>query len=1553
MPSIEDILITFLGRDEVSPVAQSMASNTQSALSGLESNAISGANSIGQAYTSTFDTITQGLHTLNSAMMGLSSVNRTIMGEIGATKSAMEYVYGTTSTAETNKVLVRSWEDAQTSWKDIYDTVDSVTDRSLTSMQDLIPAMNAFRASTNATGQQLRDDVAENMAQFGAYVLALTGSEQLAKSAMTDLSKGLVGKGSFNAVDQYGVTKASLMARGWSGENEDITGYMNAVRQISGQVEELMNTSQGVDALMGKMWSRAGKKIGGELLPGVTNLKSAFMDLDKELDGNLSTSVLRVSLLIEETSKKAYVLNTLWDAFRNITQAVRMAGSILGIYKGVQDANNLSQKENNRLVKESNRLLMENNELRLTNADAMGYQNLLSGGYDTGVGGIPMSEAMGEDGSWGEDVLANTAGGILESKLQRGKNEDFAKQIGFADESEYYASLITAQRKKEKTVRNLSKQVRDEDASFKFLIDSYMEMNVRQRTVNDTLKETGFVYNEIKDTVGRDLSPKEANAIWEGIGSALGEEEKKILDLGHKVDDFKDVMNDTDMSSILTSRHDFMKPLTNKKGFKASTDKDLLKEAEILDLGDAWNKLKNVDMSAPPVDSTKILGGVTETIASVKVDAKKVGKELGTLEEEIDGPFRRLHNILTQKKKRQMPLKYDIWEEKLNEFSLTDKFKNAFARIKKPFKDLGDLKGDDKIDTLDNVWAKFKGIGKGSKVAEEVAEGGDEVVKGAEKIARTGQKAGAMAPAMAEAETGLTFLGLSEMGLVGAFTTLIVPTLAIAGVIAVLIPIVAGLAIEALFFINIVKDFFMGMNFSDVDMTSAIDGLSQLATALGWLALAMASLSVAGLMTAVATVITGFGQVEVVMGQAVDMLKRVVSVLNEFATGQQLKPGIAENITKVGEAINSVSLAMLSLVGTQAVSSLGALMTGFGYFGSLSQTFENAKNEIQKAIESINSMHFDGIDESKVSQLKTVLDAISSFADAFKGLQDIRMSNDIGNFTTWILNGGLLGGQGKTVQQAFASAHDDIKMATTALQGYNDIGTVDEGLATNLQNVGNAIKGVADGINNLRTIRDAYNWDDWVGGIFKGTDIQGAFRSAKDDIEAVSTELKNLTIADLPEGLADKITNMSTVLSGVSTAIDTMKNVAKASGGTTKGQDGKSTADIQLTSVVETIRTAKDKLIEVSQALRDLNGGGENQEGLADVTGLETKITNMTNSLNGVLGAIDVLNQIGTNTMGGENLSIVSSTIEKTKNTLTTVAGYLRDLNGEGGIGTIPPELDARITSLGNTLSAIANVSTAMITMPFVDPVGTGTKIKNAVDTFKNASTEVKRINEDDRVGDIQGIIDSVTNALNGLKTTIQGMNFSGEGRHIAQSLTNGVSQLNLQPVIHGRLASAVAGSGAWTQGQRMAQSLNNGFSSGLNLADSINSAIDSMISTIDGRLEEVQQKGQQLQDSAEGNGSGQWSLSINMGGEHMGGDSIGRYSSMLRNNEVDTSRLHAMSTMGKSSSNVSSQNSPTHIIISEGAVQVDANNLTKKEARQVLINGLEGLSDIKSITTN
>ena len=307
--SSDEIMLTLSGQDNASQMFANVDKNAQSMASNI-SNAMS---------------------KVNISLMNLGQVTDNVMQSLTG-KSAMENIFATASKAETNNVLLGNMlDDAEKHFDSFYEKVDTTTDNSIVSMQELIPALKAFKSATGATDKEMTN-ITDEMANFGAAVLAQTGSTDMAQQSMMDLAKGV--KGAYASLDQYGITEAALKRTGkWSGDEEDVEGFMAAVTEVTGSTKELMETNQGLDALIGKSFSRAGKKIGNEYLPVIKDIKRSFIDLDTEMGGAIASTMLLGSAGVESANRVFWNVSTTVQGVKDLKDAF---GSLKGIFKGAE-----------------------------------------------------------------------------------------------------------------------------------------------------------------------------------------------------------------------------------------------------------------------------------------------------------------------------------------------------------------------------------------------------------------------------------------------------------------------------------------------------------------------------------------------------------------------------------------------------------------------------------------------------------------------------------------------------------------------------------------------------------------------------------------------------------------------------------------------------------------------------------------------------------------------------------------------------------------------------------------------------------------------------------------------------------------------------------------------------------------------------------------------------------------------------------------------------------------------------------------------------------------
>ncbi len=311
-----DIILRLLAEDN----ASSTIDNVKGNVDGITSSARSGGNAIGE--------LSRGISMVDSALTNAIA--------FASSRNIYELTIGNASSAETGKVLLKNiLDDAETNYESVYKHLDELTNTSLISLNEMMPAMANFKAATGIADSQI-EHASNTMANFGQYVLASTGSTARAEKAMNDLSKGL--KGSFASLDQYKLTEDALINTGfWDGEATNVEGYLKAVDAVIGDTRELMQTNEGVDALLSKTFSREGKAIGNELLPYLKEAKIAFIEWNEAADGFPAKVLIGADMALSGIVSTMSSINTTLAGVQQLKQAW---SDISGVLSKVKDKMN-------------------------------------------------------------------------------------------------------------------------------------------------------------------------------------------------------------------------------------------------------------------------------------------------------------------------------------------------------------------------------------------------------------------------------------------------------------------------------------------------------------------------------------------------------------------------------------------------------------------------------------------------------------------------------------------------------------------------------------------------------------------------------------------------------------------------------------------------------------------------------------------------------------------------------------------------------------------------------------------------------------------------------------------------------------------------------------------------------------------------------------------------------------------------------------------------------------------------------------------------------------
>jgi len=1154
MASMEELMLIFRAQDEVSSVTGQIDNNVQSMASSAQA----------------------ALASMTAGMANLSTVSDGLIGSLNSGKSASDIIFGNASKAETNKVLINNMTSTKEAAADLYDTVDKVTDSSLTSMQDLIPALNAFKAATGASDAEVKD-ITDDMANFGAAVLAQTGSTALAETAMMSLSKGI--KGAFAALDQYGVSEDALKRTGkWSGDEKDVRGFMEAVTEVMGSTKELMETNQGLDALIQKAFSRGGKKIGNEFLPVIKDVKRGFLDLDNALGGNLTASILLVGEGIDVMNSALFNVSTAVRGFEDISTGIKQLRS------WIKGAGDVAEAANDA-------------------TDAVkGMSNAMS--------------TVGNAGEMGANVTGMGAAGA-EAAKGAGKGE---KAVEAGTDALFAADMLKDSKNQNKDLAKYLKELEKKDGVFEEI--NKINAETAERLTKTRMSDLGF---DPENIFGKKSTEELSEALKEG---------------SHFLDD--DLIKEWELAEE-ASQMTFTGAIKNKfSGFKTQ-------------LTEAFSSIKDLDFKG------KITAPFTKIASSIKNFSfgetlqnglKKGFGGLGDVASTISG---KLSSFGTSIKNIKMP---DI-KGKLNGLN-----KSLYQSIS----------GFSFTDVFGGLKDKISGLRGATEVVSEI----DDVVDGVEGVAEAAGAMGAAAPAMEAGAAGTEAAAAATTSLSAAFTSMIVPALALAAVVAIMIPIIAGIAAEAMLFIKLLGEFMQSLNFDSIDLKGSIEGIKQIATGLAWIGAAMLAMTGVSILVGINSMITLFTGITGPLKTASSALKEAAKELQSFGD-VKLDPSIATNLKTISDSLGAVSNAMGAMTWTNINTGISNWIAGVLNFSSISDGIGQAKDEIIKASSKLQEFSsLSPLPESVAQNIQNVCNSLKSVGDAIGALRSIR---DGQNWDS--LLGGLFGGV--DIQTALTNVKTDIEKAASALSTWT-ISDVPQDIGSKIQNVSNALGSLKSGLDSIKSVAQSYDggFVGWIqGGLFGGTDIQGSIDKAINEINQVASKLAGIQITNIPD---------LSFIQRVSVGLSYLKQA-----GTQLSQFGGVTIS---PDIAERVRLAVETVSKVANYL-----SGMTNAGIGDVNGLlnsiNTALTTIRTTLASAAGgfaapAMSIGSQIvsgiqsGLSPLGGVVQSSVSSGISSASGAASS-GGQSLGTNVTDGFKSTLKLADAMNAEMSFMTSAVQN----------------------------------------------------------------------------------------------------------------------------------------------------------------------------------------------------------------------------------------------------------------------
>ena len=835
------------------------------------------------------------------------------------------------------------------------------------------------------------------------------------------------------------------------------------------------------------------------------------------------------------------------------------------------------------------------------------------------------------------------------------------------------------------------------------------------------------------------------------------------------------------------------------------------------------------------------------------------------------------------------------------------------------------------------------GIGNTKKVAQSTTT----VVKDASAV-------GALAPEAGAAAGGVTATGGALSGISAAFTSMIVPLIAIAAVIAVMIPIIAGLVAEALIFIKGIQILIDALGFDDIDLSKAIEGIKQVGQAVLEIGIAMAEMTFASVITAATALINGITGLVNPIKVAGEMLVQAANEMKVFET-VKVDPSVASNLQTISSALSSVSSAMSSLTNVVLSMAAGNIATLGGLLGNVNTAISTAREEITHAAEEISQIKdLPDIDDSAVAKLQKISSSIESVSKAMEGLRGIRDGYNWDSFVS-----GIFGGV--DIQTALDSVKQDIIDAGNALSDFTGIPDIPQGLGDKLKNIGDSLKGISDAMGSLQSLRDGANWNA-VLDFFRG-DVISALNNSKQTLTDAATALASLQgLPDVPDGIYTKVQRIGTSARNVGNVLNGMQNIPFPN-------------ILGMVMIPINIQLSRGVLQNVATALSSLQSLPEIPEGIgAKVQRIGASTRSVASTLNAMSTASfpDVASMV-----------MLPVKIAAAKIVLENVGRELSNLNS---IPQVPEGLTAKIQMIGSGARSVGSAVQSINTIPFVGP-DVAIRVASAVAAVKTVAGQLSGLQGMTVAGNISQGLASVRAAIVQLRGTLNAMRggFRAAGMGLGLSIKTGMRAgiAGLGGIISSIVGSSMrAGVGpARAGGSHMGTSGKTGFQSGFKLADvasaevtnTVNAVRNGASALVSAVTDIANQAVQAAKDAAGVNSPGYIA--------HMWGDEMG-YSSMMIETRgkglvssirkvtssavnafnpglgsqlafgsptLDASRLDAVRRMNQSSGLGQGQR-PVSIQIGEGAIQLDARNLTTTESRQVMINALEGLDDIKGI---
>lgn len=475
----------------------------------------------------------------------------------------------------------------------------------------------------------------------------------------------------------------------------------------------------------------------------------------------------------------------------------------------------------------------------------------------------------------------------------------------------------------------------------------------------------------------------------------------------------------------------------------------------------------------------------------------------------------------------------------------------------------------------------------GAAEAGTVAAEGKKVSTVSRIFGALGVEYAADAGFMSMFNAGATAIG----GMLGAAIPII---LGLTAIVAVIIAAIAALAAECVVLLKGLQLLINAMDFGGIDLSPAVQGLKQLNSALWEMAVAMTQMTLMKVLYIINGGIIGAAyQLGIIVVELLK-LKAAIPLINSFSSAESINKEAVEKLKSVGTGLQGLATASQAM--GKASSNIHWSLFWEWLDGNQLDNLQQAHDRIVGAVPIINSFKdMPNTDKGASEKLKAAANGLKGVSDALEALGKIR--GNIGWDRIWeFFDGGTI--------ENLQKAKGRLWGAAKTVASFKDMPAIPNGVGGKLQrlswtltdiikaldllsklppvddNFGNVyswadtvgnIKGVLFGVSaQLRTLGDISAIPEGTGqklqrvtwvlvdvknamttliNVINGLNFDGDYQSIIDSVQTISRAIRGVsvqlnqmqTIANMPEGLNNKLQRIGWVLNDVKTAGNSIK----------------------------------------------------------------------------------------------------------------------------------------------------------------------------------------------------------------------------------------------------------------------------------------------------------------------------------------------------------------------------------------------------------------------------